>query len=253
MTVDRFLELAKLSGLLNDRQIRSLLATFRPKDLEGLTERQRLYRLIDVAVELRWLTAWQCDNLVQGSYKWFFIGNYKLLSQLSSSAGTFTYSAEKMDTNEIVEVAISREPDSWTATISIRGRVIEKISAKLPRSNPPAAIPSFQRSNPPAAVPPFQRLYAWFICYLSVFNLALVAAGASFASNGWPGPLKLGLCISIAAVSLVWNFSKYGRSLWLAPRLFRQTSLPALHLLGITSLILADVAFICWFFADFFE
>jgi eukaryotic-like serine/threonine-protein kinase len=89
--VDTFLDLLRRSGLVEHDQLDSLLGTLRnargelPDDVELVSTR---------IVQSGLITRWQCDKLLEGRHKGFFLGKYKLLRMLGSGGMSSVYLAE---------------------------------------------------------------------------------------------------------------------------------------------------------------
>ena len=81
--VDTFLDLLGRSGLVEHDQLESLLAGLRDKDgqLPGDIE------LVSTrVVQSGLITRWQCDKLLEGRHRGFFLGKYKLLGTWAPAA-----------------------------------------------------------------------------------------------------------------------------------------------------------------------
>jgi eukaryotic-like serine/threonine-protein kinase len=91
-TLDSFLDLVRRSGLVEKDQLNAVLAELSqhaggtpPADAEFVSKK---------LVESGLLTRWQCDNLLEGRHKGFFLGKYKLLDHLGTGGMSSVYLAE---------------------------------------------------------------------------------------------------------------------------------------------------------------
>jgi serine/threonine-protein kinase len=93
-TFDGFIEAAVKSGLVSREQMAEAASAVQVELSPAAPANIRLGRLIQLAIERDLLTAWQCDKLREGRYKGFFLGRYKLVNFLGSTAATSRYLAE---------------------------------------------------------------------------------------------------------------------------------------------------------------
>ena len=91
-TVDSFVDLVRRSGLVEKDQLNAVLANLQhqsggapPADTEFVAN-----KLVEVGL----LTRWQCDNILEGRHKGFFLGKYKLLNHLGTGGMSSVYLAE---------------------------------------------------------------------------------------------------------------------------------------------------------------
>jgi len=91
-SVDTFLDLLRRSGLVENDQLNAVLADV-PDQAHGTTPGD-----IDVVAQKLvaggLLTRWQCDKLLEGRHKGFFLGKYKLLDHLGTGGMSSVYLAE---------------------------------------------------------------------------------------------------------------------------------------------------------------
>lgn len=93
---DKFLALVFASSLLG---LRELAAT-----LEYQDEISDVSQICDHLIALGKLTRWQCDKLLNGQHKGFFLGNFKLLDHPDESVPH--YLAEERETQRKVTLLI---------------------------------------------------------------------------------------------------------------------------------------------------
>jgi serine/threonine protein kinase len=91
-TIDSFLDLVRRSGLVEKDQLNAVLLDLKqqsggspPTDADFVSKK---------LVELGLLTRWQCDNILEGRHKGFFLGKYKLLNHLGTGGMSSVYLAE---------------------------------------------------------------------------------------------------------------------------------------------------------------
>ncbi len=91
-TVDVLLDKLKRSGLVEDHQwAEAIDAMNQALDSEA---RQDIDRVAQFLVEGKWLTQWQCEKLIEGRYRGFFLDKYKLLDHLGTGGMSSVYLAE---------------------------------------------------------------------------------------------------------------------------------------------------------------
>jgi serine/threonine-protein kinase len=91
-TVDTFLDLVDRSGLVEKDQLeRELAALKQPASGGPVSSAQEVARQLTHA---GLLTDWQCEKLLEGRHKGFFLGKYKLLDHLGTGGMSSVYLAE---------------------------------------------------------------------------------------------------------------------------------------------------------------
>ncbi len=92
LTLDDFLDFVRRSKLVDDDRLSPALTKYRDEhggDLLGEAKDMAQY-LISAGL----LTQWHCDKLLDGKYKGFFLGKYKLLGHLGTGGMSSVYLAE---------------------------------------------------------------------------------------------------------------------------------------------------------------
>jgi eukaryotic-like serine/threonine-protein kinase len=92
LKVDAFLDLVRRSGLVEKDRLSELLADWKREaggDLLSETP-----RVADRLVEAGLVTRWQADRMLEGRYKGFFLGKYKLLDHLGTGGMSRVYLGE---------------------------------------------------------------------------------------------------------------------------------------------------------------
>lgn len=90
--VDTFLDLVRRSGLVEKDQLSGLLLELK-QQLGGRPITDTAV-VCEKLVEAGLLTRWQCDKLLDGRHKGFFLGKYKLLDHLGTGGMSSVYLAE---------------------------------------------------------------------------------------------------------------------------------------------------------------
>lgn len=91
MTVEHFLDLVKRSQLVEAEQLQKVLRQWLPPEGGAtLTAEELAEKLVSAGL----LTRWQSNKLLEGRYKGFFLGKYKLLDHLGSGGMSSVYLAE---------------------------------------------------------------------------------------------------------------------------------------------------------------
>jgi serine/threonine-protein kinase len=92
LSVEKFLEFVRLSGLVDEelaqRTWQEALAAASPEQAESADYAAAKF------VEAGLITRWQCDKLLQGKHKGFFLGKYKLLGHLGTGGMSSVFLAE---------------------------------------------------------------------------------------------------------------------------------------------------------------
>ncbi len=90
--VDTFLDLVRRSGLVEKDQLDGVLLALKEQAGGGpITDAEQVAeKLIDAGL----LTAWQCEKMMEGRHKGFFLGKYKLLDHLGTGGMSSVYLAE---------------------------------------------------------------------------------------------------------------------------------------------------------------
>jgi serine/threonine protein kinase len=106
--VDTFLDLVRSSKLVENDQLNRIMSEM--KERLGDEAAGEVPKVADYLVSKGLLTQWQCDRLLEGRHKGFFLGKYKLLGHLGSGGMSSVYLAEHVLMQR--EVAIKVLPKS---------------------------------------------------------------------------------------------------------------------------------------------
>ncbi len=90
--VNTFLDLVQRSGLVEEGQLKAVLLKLKKKAAGRPIKDAALVAKFLVRAGL--LTSWQCDKLLEGRHKGFFLGKYKLLGHLGTGGMSSVYLAE---------------------------------------------------------------------------------------------------------------------------------------------------------------
>ena len=88
---DRFFELLQRSSLIENGQLKDFLADLGRSAPDRVGDAKFVG---DALVDAGLLTKWQCDKLLDGRHKGFFLGKYKLLGHLGTGGMSSVYLAE---------------------------------------------------------------------------------------------------------------------------------------------------------------
>lgn len=91
MTAEQFLDLVRRSQLVEADQLQKVAKQLMPPEGETAPTAEEL---ADKLVEAGLLTRWQATKLLEGRYKGFFLGKYKLLDHLGTGGMSSVYLAE---------------------------------------------------------------------------------------------------------------------------------------------------------------
>jgi serine/threonine-protein kinase len=91
LTAEKFLDFVERSGLVEKDQLTQALDALKQSDPTAFEDGERLAERL---IEAKLLTRWQCDSLLKGKYKPFFLGQYKLQGLLGTGGMSSVYLAE---------------------------------------------------------------------------------------------------------------------------------------------------------------
>lgn len=129
LTVDSFLAGVRQSGLIDDVRLDEAL---RPLRESG--ELAEAESIAAVLVERRLLTRWQADKLLQGKFKGFVLGRYRLLELLGRGEMSTVYLAEHVRMKR--RCAIKVLPASKARDTSYLGRFLREAEAVAALDHP---------------------------------------------------------------------------------------------------------------------
>jgi len=131
-TLEKFLELVAKSGLIEETELSSATTTLR--DEAGKWKTDDAGVVGNHLVEAGLLTEWQRDKLLDGRYKGFSLGKYKLLSHLGTGGMSSVYLARH--TRMQRQVAIKVLPQSRVEDASYLERFTREAQAVAALSHP---------------------------------------------------------------------------------------------------------------------
>jgi serine/threonine-protein kinase len=117
--LEQFLEFAAKSGLVSQRQLADVVNAVRDELPQTTPDDLRLARIMDVLVEREWLTRWQCAKLLEGKFKGFFLGKYKLMAHVGTGRATSRYLAENQR-GDAVEIVVGPSRGNGTLFLAIK-------------------------------------------------------------------------------------------------------------------------------------
>jgi hypothetical protein len=106
MEVEHFVSLLIESGLSNPHEAESLTESFRSEVRKlGKADTAEAFCAFLTATGL--FTEWQCDKLLQGKYKGFYLDNHLLLEQCGKDDRTSSYKARDTRDGKLVCVVVT--------------------------------------------------------------------------------------------------------------------------------------------------
>jgi serine/threonine-protein kinase len=109
---EQFISFVERSGLVEKDQLAQVLDPLKQSEPAAWEDGERIAERL---IEAKLLTRWQCEGLLKGKYKRFFLGQYKLLGLLGTGGMSSVYLAEHMMMHclrAIKVLPISRVDDS---------------------------------------------------------------------------------------------------------------------------------------------
>ncbi|HJS09179.1 MAG TPA: serine/threonine protein kinase, partial [Pirellulales bacterium] len=94
ISVDKFLDVVRKSGLVEEDRLGAVLEEVSPAPATGGGRDSQT--LAQALIDRKLLTVWQCERLIEGRYKGFILGKYKLLGLLGTGGMSSVYLAEHM-------------------------------------------------------------------------------------------------------------------------------------------------------------
>jgi eukaryotic-like serine/threonine-protein kinase len=98
--------LLKNSRLIEEREVEKLAEAFQ----EGCRNRGHLIEtksFCDFLISTNRLTQWQCDKLLTGRWKGFYLGDYVLLEHIGKDYETTWYKARELRNGRFVRLVVS--------------------------------------------------------------------------------------------------------------------------------------------------
>ena len=117
VTLKQFLKLLRRCGLIEEKQLESVLDKCRQKNGGELP---KLDVVAEFLINTGRITQWQCNKLLNGKYKGFFLGKYKLLKHLGTGGMSTVFLAEHVLMQR--QVAIKVLPKSRVGEASYLAR-----------------------------------------------------------------------------------------------------------------------------------
>jgi serine/threonine-protein kinase len=102
ISVDKFVDVVRKSGLVEEDRLGAVLEEVSPAGGTGSDSAAATgsgpdsQKLAQALVDRKLLTVWQCERLIEGRYKGFILGKYKLLGLLGTGGMSSVYLAEHM-------------------------------------------------------------------------------------------------------------------------------------------------------------
>lgn len=115
LSVDKFVELVRKSGLVEESRLNAVLEEVARDTSEADGETLDSLKLAQKLLDEKLLTPWQCDRLKEGRHKGFVLGKYKLLGLIGTGGMSSVYLAEHVLMQRRVAIKVlpqSRVDDS---------------------------------------------------------------------------------------------------------------------------------------------
>jgi serine/threonine protein kinase len=133
LTVKNFIDIVRRSRLVEEERLAQAVSDFQKKSSDEVADDPG--RLADFLVEEGLVTTWHTEKLLEGKYKGFFLGKYRLLGHLGTGGMSSVYLAEHVLMQR--RVAIKVLPKSRVDDSSYLGRfrLEAKAAAQLDHPN----------------------------------------------------------------------------------------------------------------------
>jgi eukaryotic-like serine/threonine-protein kinase len=133
VTANKFLELVRRSGLVDEARLTSFLDKIsRDQGEASLDDQEQLAKLL---IEEGLVTQWQADKLLAGKHKGFRLGKYKLLGQIGKGGMSSVYLAEHELMKRRVAVKVLPQNRVGDSSYLERFRLEARAVAKLDDPN----------------------------------------------------------------------------------------------------------------------
>jgi len=129
LLTNTFLELLEKSELLSPQRYEAAVRKF------SLDEMPSGYEAAKTLVLNGVLSRFQADRLMQGRYRGFFIGNYKVLEILGVGGMGWVYTAEDLETGKVVALKVLSEHHKHIVDMQARMRLEVRAGQKLNHPN----------------------------------------------------------------------------------------------------------------------
>lgn len=130
LTPEKFLEIVEKSGLVEPKKLSGLVEKIREAQGGGLPASTT--RLARVFQKKGLLTEWHLEKLLDGKYKGFFLGKYKLLGHIGTGGMSSVYLAEhtKMHDRRAIKVLPKKrvKDSSYLARFQLEAKAIASLS-----------------------------------------------------------------------------------------------------------------------------
>jgi serine/threonine protein kinase len=93
LTIDKFVDLVRKSGLVDEDRLNSVREELSSADAADSGDSDKLAQAL---VDRKLITPWQCERLKEGRHRGFILGKYKLLGLLGAGGMSSVYLAEHM-------------------------------------------------------------------------------------------------------------------------------------------------------------
>jgi len=132
VTLKQFLKQLRRCGLIEEKQLEATLDKCRQKNGGELP---KLDAVAEFLINTGRITQWQCNKLLSGKYKGFFLGKYKLLKHLGTGGMSTVFLAEHVLIHRQVAIKVLPKSRVGEASYLARFRLEALAVAALDHSN----------------------------------------------------------------------------------------------------------------------
>jgi serine/threonine-protein kinase len=113
LTVKNFIDIVRRSRLVEEERLAQAVSDFKKKSGDLAPEDPA--GLADFLIDEGLLTSWHTEKLLEGKYKGFFLGKYRLLGHLGTGGMSSVYLAEHvlMQRRVAIKVLPKSRVDDW--------------------------------------------------------------------------------------------------------------------------------------------
>ena len=133
ISVEKFVDTVERSKLVEPDQLKGALADIRSRATATELADADFFAAALIAAGL--LTRWQCDNLLKGKHKSFFLGKYKLLGHIGTGGMSSVYLAQHVLLNRRVAIKVLPRARVSDSSYLARFQLEAQAAARLDDAN----------------------------------------------------------------------------------------------------------------------